>query len=429
MKKKKIGIQSEVITAIDIGSTKICCMIGKVSTAGDKENSGIQLLGIGQYASRGLKNGQITHIDELSSSLINAVHAAEQQANKTIRNIYINLPTSSTQTHFVSTEIKISGASVTTSHLRRLIGAAKQQALSFSPQHHIIHILPVRYSIDKQQNIKDPKGMFGDLLTGHFYVITAPQAIIKNLSEAVARCHLNIVNFVVSSYASGISTLLDDESELGVTLIDIGGSTTSIASFSEGNLIHVDHIPLGGQNITNDIARILSTPISQAERLKTLYGTLIHSSTDERESIMVPQIGEQKNPYIHQVPRSLLIQIIRARMEEILDYISQKLTSNPIDPIALQRIVLTGGASQLAGLQEMASDHLKVNIRIASPQKIQGLSDDVNNPSLSSCLGIMQYGWEDQLIENSSSSRPHQETSFEGTPLWKKVYVWVKENL
>jgi cell division protein FtsA len=200
---------------------------------------------------------------------------------------------------------------------------------------------------------------------------------------------------VVTPYASGLSTLVEDELTLGATVIDLGGGTTTIASFLDGTLIHVDSLAIGGAHVTSDIARGISTPLVQAERLKTLYGTVILSSSDERENIIVPQLGESQDPQTHQIPKSMLTHIVRARVEETLEMIWSRLVSTGMDKLVCQRIILTGGGSQLPGIREMASNLWGRQVRQGQPIGVIGASDFATNPMFATCAGLLQYGWRD----------------------------------
>ncbi len=289
--------KSEVFAALDIGTSKVCCAIARAASKKNQDQASLKVAGIGYQLSKGLRGGNIIDLEALEDSILNAVHAAEQTATQNINSVYVAIPGRWAQSHRVKVEIQLSNHPVNESHLKRLLSLNRD--ISIPQDRQVIHMLPIGYEVDDVKGIRDPLGMIGQRLAVLLHVVTAPVGMIRNLTSCVGRCHLDIADFVVSPYASGLSTLVDDEMELGVTLIDIGAGQTSVSTFIEGNLSSLTTIPIGGANITNDIARGLAAPLVQAERLKTLYGTLIASSSDDRESIMVAQMGESIHDYSH----------------------------------------------------------------------------------------------------------------------------------
>jgi len=225
----------------------------------------------------------------------------------------------------------------------------------------------------------------------NMHVVTASSASVRNHSSAVGRSHLEIDALVVSPYASGLSCLVEDEIGLGVTVIDIGGGTTTIGVFFDGNLIFSDYVPVGGCHVTNDLARGLSTPIAHAERMKTLFGSAISSSTDEREMIAVPQIGEEEDGHVNHVPKSLLVGVIAPRIEETFELVRNRLEASGFDKVAGRRVVLTGGACQLHGAREFAALILDKQVRIGRPQRVTGLAEATGGPAFSTAVGLLHF--------------------------------------
>lgn len=406
-------------TAIDIGGSKVCCAIAKVDERATGEN--LKILGLGYQVSRGIKNGVITNLEELEDSILNAVHSAEQMANDTIREVYVNIAASSTKSHTVDVEVSLNGQAVDDSQIRQLMSLGR--ASFKNSQSQIIHVLPIAYALDDIEGIKDPRGLVGQKLTASLHIVSAQTSLMQNITNCIGRCHLNVIGFVVSSYASGLSILDDDELELGVTIVDLGGSSSSIASFLDGALVHIDSIPVGGSHITSDIARGLSTPLVQAERLKTLYGTTILSSADDRETIHVPQLGEGNHQITNQVSKSLLTQIIRARAEEMLELIWKQLQHSGMDRLVCQRVVLTGGCSQLPGMRELASSIWGKQIRIGYPKGVVGASDVVATPMFSTCAGLLKYALRDYI-----GGETQEIPSYEDGATLTRVIRWIREN-
>ena len=424
-KKKSLNEASELFAALDIGSSKVCCAIAKINDrpkgdSGTYDSGQMRVIGIGQQISKGIKGASIIDLEALEDSILNAVHSAEKMANHTISGIYVNLSAGCVISHNLRAEIQLSSHAVDETHLRRLLNLSRDTSIPADRQ--IIHVLPLSYTLDDVRGIRDPRGMYGNKLSVMLHVVSAPIGIMKNLISCIGRCHLDIAGFVVAPYASGLSTLVEDELELGVTLIDMGGGTTTMASFAGENLINVINIPVGGAHITHDIARGLATPLAQAERLKTLYGTLISSSSDDGENILVSQMGEIHSAHTHQVPKKVLTHIIRSRVEEIFELISFHMKNSGIDPLVYQRIVITGGGSQLPGLLELATNTLEKQVRLGQPTGLSGFSDIVTNPMFSTCAGLLQYGLQDYTGNQASRLSGNR------LQLWHRLSNWVREN-
>ncbi|MGF1629660.1 MAG: cell division protein FtsA [Kiloniellaceae bacterium] len=382
-------VKGGVAAALDIGSSKICCFIARA-------DGGVtpRVIGIGQQASRGVKGGAIVDLDLAETSVLNAVHAAEQMAGETIDRVVVNLSGGYPASSSVGVEVSLNGHEVGETDLRRALSYGHQTQLQRLDEDHgrqMIHSIPTGYSIDGNRGIRDPRGMFGDQLGVHMHIITASAGAVRNVSTCIQRCHLDPAAFVVSPYASGLASLVEDELELGATVIDMGGGTTTIAVFYEHNVIFTDVIPVGGQHVTSDIARGLSTPLVHAERMKTLYGHVISAPTDERELIDVPQVGEEESSESQQIPRSLLVGIIQPRVEETLELVRSRLELSGFDKVAGRRVVLTGGACQLPGTRELASTVLDKQVRIGRPTHVSGLAEATAGPAYATCAGLLNY--------------------------------------
>jgi cell division protein FtsA len=266
----------------------------------------------------------------------------------------------------------------------------------------VIHSIPVGFSVDDSRGILDPRGMVGERLGVNMHIVTAAAASVRNHTASIGRAHLAIEAMVVSPYAAGLACLAEDETELGVTVIDMGGGTTTIGVFFGGNLVFADAVPVGGTHVTNDIARGLATPLAHAERMKALFGSAISSTLDEREMIAVPQIGEEEDGHVNHVPKSLLVSVIAPRIEETFELVRNRLDASGCDKIAGRRVVLTGGACQLHGVRELAGLILDKQVRIGRPMRINGLAESTHGPAFSTAAGLLHFA----LSERAEAPRP-----------------------
>ncbi len=384
-----------LIAALDVGSSKICCFI-----ADAQGEAAPKVVGIGQQISHGVRAGAVVDMARAENAILNAVHAAEQMAGETIGRVVVNLtggyPASST----IGVEIALNGHEISDSDLRRALEQGYQvQTLEQEngSDRQLIHSIPTGFSIDGSRGIRDPRGMFGDHLGVSMHLVTAGAGAVRNLSTCVQRCHLDIAGLAVSPYASGLAVLVEDEMDLGVTVIDMGGGTTGIAVFREGKAIFTDVIGVGGNHVTNDIARGLSTAVVHAERLKTLYGHAMANSADDHAMIDVPQIGEEDEEPAHRVPRSLLVSIIQPRLEETFELVRSRLEASGMDRLGGRRVVLTGGASELPGLRDLAALILDRQVRIGRPLRIRGLAEATAGPAYATCSGLLHYALGEEI--------------------------------
>lgn len=373
-----------IVSALDIGSSKVCCVIAQLQGEGSFE-----ILGVGHQLSTGLKSGVVTNMDEVVTSIVNAVHTAEKMAGLTIRDVIVSVNGAHLKSLNFAVELNVAGHAIDEADIRRALFQAKESIKEKDLQ--VLHNIPTGYALDGTKGIRDPRGMYGDQLRVAVHTILSNPGALYNLNTCVARSHLEISGNVAAAYASGLACLVDDERELGAILIDMGGSTTSYAVFYEGQLQHTGCVPLGGDHITMDIARCFLTTLTHAERLKTLHGSAVASASDERETVVIPLVGESRGEGINQMPRSALVAVIRPRVEEIFDYIRSRLLKAGIDSSQGRRIVLTGGGSQLSGVREIASVMLGKNIRFGRPLSL-GSSELSQNASFSTCIGLLSYG-------------------------------------
>ena len=376
---------------LDVGTSKVCCLIARTDGEG-----GPRVAGAGQHASAGLRNGTIVDVAAAEAAVRNAVHAAEQQLGETLRTVTVALAGARPTSRSVDIEVAIAGQAVGETDLRRVheqsLAAGTPRANGTpQPAHELIHTIPTGFSIDGSRGIHDPRGLYGERLGVAMHVITAAAGPVRTLRTVVESCHLDIDQLVMPAFAAGLATLVEDEQDLGATVLDMGAGTTDIAVFYDGAVVFTDTVPLGGAHVTNDIARVLSTPVGHAERLKTLYGSAVATSDDDHEAIDVPQVGEAEFAGTNQVPRAIVNAIIGSRLEEIFEEVRARLTDGMAAPLAGRRLVLTGGASQLQGVRELAARILDKQVRLGRPLRLRGLADAMAGPAFATAAGLIAH--------------------------------------
>ena len=376
--------RSPIIAALDIGTSKVCCIIAKVK---DKR---ISILGYGYNAAKGIKNGVVVDINQATISVCNAVEAAEQMANERITNVIVNVSGERTRSVVRSSIVSIhKNRPVTDEDVKKVTdkGLMKVNVEGNEP----IHFLTMGYRVDNNEEVKNPINIYGDNLSVDILLGLYPKSMYKNLATVVESSHLDIEMKAFSAYASGLACLVDDERELGSTIIDIGGGTTSIASFKNGHPVYFASIPVGGINVTNDIALGLTTSFNYAEEIKNRHGCAFLISQDEHEIINVYPVGEEDDSSIKQIYRSDLINIISPRIEEIFEIVGRKLDEAGYKNTASHRVVLTGGAAQLPGMREVASMVLDKQVRIGRPRNIENIPQVLYSPTFSTSLGLLLF--------------------------------------
>jgi cell division protein FtsA len=420
--KNKHRQKGSLLAALDIGSSKIACFIGRVV---DNEGT-FEVLGVGNHPSAGVRHGAITNLDAAEAAIRHTVHAAENMAadimkGYPLREVVVNLPGVHAHSMGHYAEIQIAGHEITDNDLRRALVRAQEQARGDSQE--LIHTIPVNTRIDGHEGIRDPRGMFGQNMGMDIHMVTGDRPALRNIATCIERSHLDISAFCLSPYAAGLAALVEDEMDLGATIIDMGGGVTSFAVFQGGALIYADAAPIGGQHITSDIAKILTTPLPGAERLKILYGAAIASVADPAELIDVPKVGEEERHEPNHIPRSHLVGIIQPRLEEIFDIARARLNDSGLGAAAGRRVVLTGGACQMSGIRDLCQHVLGKPARIGRPIRLSGLPDAVSGPAFATTAGLLTYFSErthEMPAEIAADARPES--------MWEQVKWWLREN-
>ncbi len=376
--------RGDILAALDIGTSKICCFIARNSG-----ELGTRVIGIGHHISQGLRSGNIVDVEAAQQAINATLDNAEDVAGEKISHVIVNFSGGKMASRHAEFHISLNGREANDYDIERALALGQQENLNEGSE--LIHLVPTDFSIDGQHGIRDPRGMIGDNLNTRLHMVTAHYAPVRTLLSALQRCHLQIDHVVVSPFASGLACLVEDEMELGATVIDMGGGTTTLALFNDKQLVHTDGIAIGGMHITNDIARGLTTPLNHAERLKTLFGNALSSSSDEREMIDVPQVGEEAPEHANHIPKSHLIRIIGPRLEETFEHLRDRLKLAESSVNVGRRVVLTGGACQLPGIREMAQRILEKQVRIGRPFRLQGLSDNASGPAFATIAGLLAF--------------------------------------
>ena len=377
--------KNKIIAGLDIGSSKVACFIAELD-----EFFTPRVIGYGQYASSGMKRGMIVDMDRTETAIREAVHQAEDMAGVEISGVLVGLGGVHLRSHMTDGLVVLNNHEITDADIHKVIEVARARQLEGDRQ--VIHAQPTRYLLDNQADIRDPRGMTGSRLEADVHIISAASSAIRNVVRCVERCNLEVQDIVVQPYASALSVLVPDERELGVAMVDIGGGTCDIAIYSDGALVYTAVVPVGGQHITADIARGLSTPLSQAERIKTLYGCSMAGAISEDEEIEITHVGEEIDGEPVHILQSALAGIIQPRCEEMLEMIRDKIEQSGFESAIGRRVVLTGGTSQLSGMKQLAEVVLDKSVRLARPVGVHGLTDLSGTPQFATAIGLLLYG-------------------------------------
>ncbi|SNZ09053.1 cell division protein FtsA [Cohaesibacter gelatinilyticus] len=421
--------RSSIITILDIGSSKVCCIIARLTPrpAGEAlryRTHHVQVLGFGLHQAKGMKSGVIVDLEQAENSIRLAVDAAERQADITVESLIVNVSCGRLSSDTLSATVSLNGHEVDDADIRRVLHAGAEHLLTVDRS--VVHSMPIGYSLDGGKGIRDPRGMLGDELAVDMHVVTAQSAPLKNLELCVNRCHLEVEMMVATPYASGLACLVDDEAELGVACVDMGGGTTTLSIFMDGQFVHSDAIAIGGTHVTMDLARGLSTRLTDAERIKTLHGSALLSLSDDQELVAVPPVGDDDRDLLNQVPKAALTRIIRPRVEEILELVRDRLQASGFSAHVGRRVVLTGGASQLTGIPETARRMLGRNVRLGRPLGIAGLPEVAKGPAFATAVGLLIYPQVSQIEQFERLAVKPRLTGTDG--YFSRVGQWLKES-
>lgn len=378
----------KLIVGLDIGTSKVAALVAEHTSTGD-----IEIVGIGSTPSRGLKKGVVVNLESTVQSIQRAVEEAELMAGCQIHSVFAGIAGSHIKSLNSHGIVAIKDKEVTQYDIDRVIDSAR--AVAIPADQKIVHILPQEFVIDQQEGIKEPIGMSGIRLEAKVHIVTGSASAAQNITRCIRRCGLEVEDVVLEQLASCTAVLTEDEKELGVCLIDIGGGTTDIAVYSDGAIRHTAVIPIAGDQVTNDIAVALRTPTLNAEEIKRKHACALTQLASVDETISVPSIGDRAS---RQISKQNLAEIIEPRYEELMLLVQAELRRSGYEDLIAAGIVITGGSSRVRGLPELAEEIFHMPVRVGLPQHVTGLTDVVNNPIYSTAVGLVLYGKEHQVM-------------------------------
>jgi cell division protein FtsA len=386
--------RSVVVAALDVGSSKVVCLIARLRPHAPQQvlhrrSHSIEVIGFGHTSARGTKAGTVVNLAQAEDAIRQAVDAAEQMAGVEIASVVLSISSGRLTSELFAAEIQIVGSAVTEGDVAHVLAAGGRHSLRDGRA--VLHSLPVGYSIDGVNGVRDPRGMLGRRFGVDMHVATTEIAAARNLMLAVERCHLEVEAMAASPYVAGLAVLADDEADLGAAVVDMGAGTTTIAAFQAGRLVHVDGFAVGSHHVTMDLARGLNARIADAERIKTLYGTVLSGGSDERDMVTIPPLDEHECEQAQFVSRATLVTIIKPRVEEILEMVRDRLAACPIQADRRNHVILTGGGSQLNGLPELAARVLGHPVRLGRPLGIAGAPEAAKGPAFAVAAGLLIY--------------------------------------
>lgn len=382
-----------MIVGLDIGTSKVVAIVGEVDADGE-----IEVLGLGSHAARGLKRGVVVNIESTVQSIRRAVEEAEQMAGCQIHSVYTGIAGShirSLNSHGVTA---IKNGEVVHEDVERVIDAAR--AVAIPADQKILHILPQEFVIDSQEGIREPVGMSGVRLEAKVHMVTGAVSAAQNIVKCVQRCDLEVDDVILQQLASARAVLTEDEKELGVCLVDIGGGTTDLAVFVGGSIVHTAVMPIAGDQVTNDIAVALRTPTQHAEAIKVRYACCLTQLANADETIEVPSVGERAP---RRLSRQTLAEVVEPRYEELFGLIQAELQHSGFENLIAAGIVLTGGSARMEGAVELGEEVFHMPVRLGVPQYVTGLADVVRNPIYSTAVGLLLFGHENRSLKLGAS--------------------------
>jgi cell division protein FtsA len=410
---------SEIVVGLDVGSTKVSAVVGEVDA------EGITILGVGNVPCRGLRKGVVSNIEWTVRSIREAVDAASAMAGVEIGTVYLGVGGSHVRSQTSDGVAAIAGREVTRADLDRVLEGAR--AIPVDADRMILHALAREYIVDNQDGVRDPVGMNGVRLQARVHLVTAAKSCVQNAERCSERCDLEVAEVALASLASADAVLSDDEKEIGVAVIDMGGGTTDLVQFIEGGVGHISVIPAGGNNVTSDVAAGLRTPMGEAERLKRNYGCALGRMVSDDEEIEVPGVGGHAP---RKVARRVLSDIIEPRVEEIFSEVRRRMEDTGVVDQISSGVVLTGGAVLMEGMVEAAEDILGMPVRLGFPVGVKGLVQLIQGPQHAAGVGLVRYGarrLEEAEVRDDADELPHHRMVIDAGATGRNFWSWLRD--
>ncbi|HAW93312.1 MULTISPECIES: cell division protein FtsA [unclassified Arsukibacterium] len=405
------SIERDLIVGLDIGTAQIKAVVGEITP-----DNRLSIVGVGTHASRGMDKGGVNDLNLVVQAVQRAINEAELMADCQISSVYLGITGKHIRCQNESGMVPINDTEVTADDVASVIHAAK--SVPISAERRMLHVLPQEFSVDMQEGIKSPVGMSGVRMEAKAHIITCANDMAKNIEKCVERCGLQVDQLIFSSLASSYAVLTDDEKELGVCVVDMGGGTIDLSIYTNGALRHTAVIPVAGNQVTSDIAKIFRTPISHAEDIKVQYACALRSMVGKEESIEVPSVGGRP---ARSMSRHTLAEVIEPRYHELFELVLEEIRSSGLEEQIAAGLVLTGGTAKMEGAVEFAEDVFQMPVRVGQPMHVSGLKEYVQDPAYASVVGLLLYGKDVRAQQKNAAQNRDPVSS-----LLKKISSWFK---
>lgn len=403
------GAERKLIVGLDIGTSQIKAVVGELL-----DDGGISVVGVGSHSAKGMDKGGVNDLNLVVQSVQRAVHEMELMADCQVSSVFMSISGRHVQCQNESGMVPINNQEVTQEDVDNVIHAAR--AVPLAAERRMLHVLPQEFTIDVQEGIKNPIGMSGVRMEAQAHIITCSDDMAKNLVKCVERCELKVDQLIFSSLASSYAVLTDDEKELGVCVVDIGGGTMDMVIYTDGAIRYTAVIPVAGNQITSDIAKIFRTPISHAEEIKMNYACALKNMVSMEESIEVPSVGGRPS---RAMSRHTLAEVIEPRYQELFELVHEEIRASGLEEQIAAGIVLTGGTAKMEGAVEFAEELFHMPVRVGQPLGVKGLAEYVEDASFATVVGLLQYGKEAMVAKNNSAQKQQE-------GLWQRIQSWFK---